>query len=127
MKTVRFILKGAINCSIIGLMAVSIWWLFFSVDGTKAYINGSLSSVNAPIDGTINLVRLIPTDSVYEGMSLGSVTNPRAAQLELEYNRLRSDHLQLSLKQETMKAALSERQALLEDTLVRVASETKLN
>ena len=127
MKTVRSILKGAINCSIIGLMAVSIWWLFFSVDGTKAYINGSLSSVNAPIDGTINLVRLIPTDSVYEGMSLGSVTNPRAAQLELEYNRLRSDHLQLSLKQETMKAALSERQALLEDTLVRVASETKLN
>lgn len=127
MKTLRFILKGIIYCAVGSLMAVSIWWLFFSVDGTKAYINGSLSSVNAPIDGTISLVRLSPTDSVYEGMSLGAVTNPRAAQLELDYNRLRSDHLQLSLKEETMKAALSERQALLEDTLLRVASETKLN
>lgn len=127
MKTFQLLLRLFFGTAALALLVVSIWWLFFSVDGNKAYINGTLTTLNAPIDGTISLPKLTPTDPIAAGERIGEITNPRAAQIEFEYAKASSEHLQAQLRLTSLRVSLQERQEQLAETVVRVASETNLN
>ncbi|MBP9090150.1 HlyD family efflux transporter periplasmic adaptor subunit [bacterium] len=127
MKTFQLLFRLFFGTAAVVLLVVSVWWLFFSVDGNKAYINGTLTTLNAPIDGTISLPKLTPTDPISAGERIGEITNPRAAQIEFEYAKARSEHLQAQLRHTSLQVSLQEMQEQLAETLVRVASETKLN
>jgi membrane fusion protein (multidrug efflux system) len=95
-------------------LAFFMWDTFGQLKSRKAFINGSLVPLRAPINGNLKLIPLRPGQVLPDKQALGSLDNPRTADLELNTEHLKAKVIEDEGELATLKSILAERQKLYE-------------
>jgi len=91
------------------------------------YINAELINIYAPITGVLKLERVNVGDELPEGQLLGSVTNERNPQIEIDVENLRSRLMIAKNQLRSVNERLNSRQALVDFLTEKANSQAVLD
>jgi len=103
------------------------WQRQSKVVSRVGYINAELITIHAPITGILTLERVDVGGVLPEGLAIGSITNDRNPQIEIDVENLRS-RLRLAKSQlQSVNQRLSTRQRLVDFLTEKASSQASLD